>query len=361
MKILILSNLVSYTYNFRKEIIDALIEKGHEIVIACDNDSPEKQAELEKTCTLINVPFNGKGKKLKEEMALIRTYSSLMDSQKPDAVFTFTIKMNLYGGFASCRKKVPFFPMITGLGELEKPGKLQKLLLLMHKYVMPGAQCIFFQNKANMEFFQGHGIKVRKSVLVPGSGVNLEKFTYKEYPSEDLPTEVAFIGRVTEAKGISEYLDVAEQLSALVIFHVAGLCDEKFRPRIEDLQNRGVIVYHGSLEDTRPLLERISCLVLPTYHPEGMSNVLLEAGATGRPAICTDRPGCSDIIKNGVNGLYCLPRDPGNLRSVLESFLSTDYERRRQMGIEARKVVEKSFDRQIVVDAYLKEVGTLND
>ena len=61
MKILILSNLVSYTYNFRKEIIDALIEKGHEIVIACDNDSPEKHAELEKTCTLINVPFNGKG------------------------------------------------------------------------------------------------------------------------------------------------------------------------------------------------------------------------------------------------------------------------------------------------------------
>lgn len=361
MKILILSNLVSYTYNFRKEIIDAFIEKGHEIVIACDNDSPEKKSELEKICTLIDVPFNGKGTNIKEELALIRTYSSLMDSRKPDAVLTFTIKMNLYGGFAAYRKKIPFFPMITGLGELENPGKLQKMLLLMHKYVMPGARCIFFQNRANIEFFKSHGIKVKKSVLVPGSGVNLEKFTFKDYPSEDLPAEVAFIGRVTEAKGISEYLDVAEQFSALVVFNVAGLCDEKFRSRIEDLHNRGVIVYHGSLEDTRPLLERISCLILPTYHPEGMSNVLLEAGATGRPAICTDRPGCSEIVRNGVNGLYCLPRDPDNLMSVLESFLSMDYERRRQMGIEARKIVENSFDRQIVVDAYLKEVGTIND
>ena len=359
MKILILSNLVSYTYNFRKEIIDAFIEKGHGIVIACDNDSAEKKAELEKTCRLVEVPFNGKGKNIKEELSLIKTYSSLIKSEKPDAVLSFTIKMNLYGGFAAYRNKIPFFPMITGLGELEKPGKLQKMLLLMHKYVMPKARCIFFQNRANMDFFKNHGIRVGKSVLVPGSGINLSKFTFREYPSEDLPVEVAFIGRVTEAKGIKEYLDVAEQLSSLVVFHVAGLCDPQYKERIEDLKDRGIIVYHGSLEDTRPLLERISCIILPTYHPEGMSNVLLEAGATGRPAICTDRPGCREIVKNGVNGLYCLPKDSNNLMNVLESFLSLDYGRRREMGIQARKTVEKNFDRQIVVDAYMKEVGEL--
>ncbi len=357
MKILILSNLVSYTYNFRKEIIDAFLDRGHEIVIACDNDSPEKKSELEKRCKLIEVPFNGKGKNIKEELALVKTYSSMMKTEKPDAVLSFTIKMNLYGGFAALRSKVPFYPMITGLGELEKPGKLQKMLLLMHRYVMPGARCVFFQNQANMDFFKDHKIKVRKAVLLPGSGVNLSRFTYREYPSEDLPVEVAFIGRITQAKGITEYLDVAEQLSSLVVFHVAGLCDQQYRERIEELQSRGVIVYHGSLEDTRPLLDKISCLILPTYHPEGMSNVLLEAGATGRPAICTDRPGCREIVRNGVNGLYCLAKDSNNLMNVLESFLSMDYERRREMGIQARKTVEKGFDRQIVVDAYLKEVG----
>ena len=361
MKILILSNLVSYTYNFRMELIEAFLKRGDEIVIACDNDSPEKKAELEKICRLTEVPFNGKGKNIREELSLIRKYSSLMKTEKPDVVLSFTIKMNLYGGYAASRRKIPFFPMITGLGELEKPGKLQKMLLFMHKYVMPKAQCIFFQNQANIDFFNKRGINVKKAVLVPGSGVNLTKFSYKDYPSEDLPVEVAFIGRVTEAKGISEYLDVAEQLSALVIFHVAGLCDDVFKPRIEDLEKRGIIVYHGSLEDTRPLLEKISCIILPTYHPEGMSNVLLEAGATGRPAICTDRPGCREIVKNGVNGLYCFAKDSDNLRNVLESFLAMDYEKRREMGIQARSIVEQNFDRRIVVDAYLKEVGELND
>lgn len=361
MRILILSNLVSYTYNFRKEIIDAFLDKGNEIIIACDNDSPEKKAELERGCKLVEVPFNGKGKNIKEELSLVKTYSSLMKKEKPDVVLSFTIKMNLYGGFAAYRNKIPFFPMITGLGELEKPGRLQKMLLLMHKYVMPKAQCIFFQNQTNIDFFKSHGIKVKEALLVPGSGVNLSKFSYKEYPSEDLQIEVAFIGRVTEAKGISEYLDVAEQLSALVVFHVAGLCDDMFKPRIEELSRKGAIIYHGSLEDTRSLLEKISCIILPTYHPEGMSNVLLEAGATGRPAICTDRPGCREIVKDGVNGLYCLAKDSDNLRSVLESFLAMDYEKRRQMGMNARSMVEENFDRQIVVDAYLKEVGELND
>jgi len=359
MKILILSNLASYTYNFRLEIIQALKKKGWEIIMAFDNDSEEKTKALSEYGQIINVHFNGKGTNIREELNLLRTYRKLVRSIKPDAVLSFTIKMNLYGGFAAVRKKIPYLPMITGLGELEKEGKLQKMLTVLHKYVMPRAKCVFFQNEANIEFFREKGIRTQKSVLLPGSGVNLEKFAFMPYPAEENGTSFAFIGRLTQAKGIEQYLDVAQNLSSLATFYVAGLCDKQYEERVESLNSQGSIKYLGVLEETRPLLEEISCLILPTYHPEGMSNVLLEAGASGRPAICTDRPGCREIVRDGENGFYCKAKDTENLQDTVERFLVLDYEEKKRMGARSREIVEKNFDRNIVVKAYIEELENL--
>jgi len=357
MKILILSNLASYTYNFRLEIIQAIKQKGWEIVMAFDNDSEEKTKALSEYGEVINVHFNGKGTNIGEELALLRTYRKLVRQTRPDAVLSFTIKMNLYGGIAA--RKIPFFPMITGLGELEKEGKLQKMLTALHKYVMPKARCVFFQNQANIDFFKEKGINTRKSVLLPGSGVNLEKFSFMPYPPEEDGTSFAFIGRLTPAKGIEQYLEVASNLSSLATFYVAGLCDKQYEDQIDSMNKQGAIKYLGVLEETRPLLEKISCLILPTYHPEGMSNVLLEAGASGRPAICTDRPGCREIVKDGENGFYCKAKDAEDLQNTVERFLALDYEEKQKMGARSKELVEKNFDRNIVVKAYLEELENL--
>lgn len=359
MKFLILSNLASYTYNFRLEIIRALIDKGWEVIMAFDNDSEEKTKALSELGRVINVPFNGKGKNIKEELRLLNVYRSIIKEAKPDAVLSFTIKMNLYGGFAAARKHIPFFPMITGLGELEKEGKLQKLLTIFHRYVMPKAKCVFFQNEANIEFFKQKGIETHKAVLLPGSGINLEKFSLIPYPSEEDGTSFAFIGRITRAKGIEEYLEIASQLSALATFYVAGVCDSEYEQTVRSMDANSIIRYLGVLEDIRPLLAKISCLILPTYHPEGMSNVLLEAGASGRPAICTDRPGCREIVRDGVNGYYCKAKDPEDLQNVVERFLALGYEEKKKLGLCAREIVEKNFDRSAVVKAYVEELENL--
>jgi len=358
MTILILSNLASYTFNFRLEIIQAMKQKGWEIIMVFDNDSEEKTQILSEYGQIIQVHFNGKGTNINEELNLLRTYRKIIRETEPDAVLTFTIKMNLYGGIAA-GNKVPYFPMITGLGELEKEGRFQKILMALHKYAMPKAKCVFFQNEANIEFFREKGIRTQKTVLLPGSGVNLEKYSFMPYPPEEDGTSFAFIGRITQAKGIEQYLDVASNLSSLATFYVAGLCDKQYEKQIESMNAQGSIRYLGVLEDTRPLLEKISCLVLPTYHPEGMSNVLLEAGASGRPAICTDRPGCREIIKDGENGFYCKAKDSENLQETVERFLALDYGEKKRLGARSREIVEKSFDRSIVVKAYVDELENL--
>lgn len=356
-KVLILSNLISYTYSFRKEIIEALVQQGYAVTIVADFDDDKKEAYFRKLgCKTIDVPFHGKGTSIKQDLKVLCGYIRTIFQTKPDMVFTYTIKPNLYGGIASRLLGKNYVPMITGLGEVEKPGKLQKLLLAMHRFVMPHAVCVLFQNTENMAFFDVHKIRTKKKLLVPGSGINLSEHTYEEYPEESEGVSFGFVGRLTVAKGIEQFLDAAEHLKAKdngLHFHVAGKCDDQFRERVETLNAQNVIEYHGLLSDTKELYRKIHCLVLPTYHPEGISNVLLESAACGRPAICTSRAGCREVVQNGVNGMYCEAKDSGNLISVMEKFLKLDWNEKRQMGLSGRKIVEEKFSRDLIVERYL--------
>ena len=355
MKILVLSNLSSYTYNFRLEIIEKYISLGHRVTIACHNDDDKKTKAFKAMgCSFFEVPFNGKGTSIREELSLIGTYRKIIGSVSPDLVLSFTIKMNLYGGLVSSMYRIDYVPMITGLGELEKKGKLRGLLLFLHRRVMPNAKCVIFQNEDNKAFFEEHGIRVKKAVVVPGSGVNTSRFIPLP-PPKDSPLVFSFIGRLTYAKGIENFFDAAEALASDEMkFHAAGPVDEMYRERVDALRRENKLTYEGILSDVRPLLEKTSCLVLPTFHPEGISNVILECGAMGRPVICTNRTGCREVVEDGVNGLFCNAKDSKNLIDTIRRFSLLGEEKRKEMGKAARSIVEERFDRKKVVNAYME-------
>jgi galacturonosyltransferase len=361
-KIILLSNLISYTYNLRKEIIESFHNNGYSIAIVAYNDDNEKWGYLKKLgCSIFHVPFHGKCKNIVLDFSLTLQYYNILCAIKPDIVFSFTIKPNLYGGFMSRVKNITYVPMITGLGELEKTGKHQKMLMLMHKQVMPYASCIFFQNQKNIDFFIQNNIKYKKCVLLPGSGINLNEYAFCNYPQGEV-VKFAFVGRLTAAKGIEQYLDAAEALikqGYRAEFHIAGRCDPEFVGRINKLHNEKVVIYHGFLSNSKELMNQIHCLVLPTYHPEGISNVLLEAAACGRPAVCTNRSGCAEVVSDGVNGFYCEAKNSGNLIEVMKFFLALPFSEKKAMGIRGRKKVDEHFSRDTVVKYYLQVVENI--
>ena len=88
-----------------------------------------------------------------------------------------------------------------------------------------------------------------------------------------------------------------------------------------------------------------------------MNNVLLESCSLGRPIITTDRPGCREIVEDGVNGFMVKQRDTQDLIEKVEKFLKLTWEERRQMGLRGRAKVEKEFSRKIVVQKYLNEIN----
>lgn len=363
MRILILTNNFNGLHSFRKEVVKALRDEGYEVVISAPFD--EKRCYFEEIgCELLDTQFNRKGTNPLKDFSLMLRYKKLIKHKKPDVVLSYTIKPNLYGGMACQLHSIPQIANVTGLGSaVENPGWLQRLTTLLYKIGLRRTSTVFFQNRANMEFCDKHGmVRHSKKVLIPGSGVNLQYHCLQDYPAENEPLRFIFISRLLREKGINEYLYAAEHIKTkypYTEFHILGDCEEAYGTRLEVLQDKGIVFYHGQKLDVRPFIANTHCTVHPSFYPEGMSNVLLESCAAGRPVITTDRPGCGEIVDDGINGFIVKQQDGDDLIEKIERFIAMPYEQKKQMGLEARKKVEYEFDRNIVIKAYLDAIAEI--
>lgn len=356
-KILILSNSSGGLYDFRNEIIKQLLEE-YQVTVSIPDQVRTKDLS-EEGCKVVHTPINRRGVNPIEDMKLIKAYRKLLKDEKPDLVLTYTIKPNVYGGFCCGRMKIPYISTVTGLGStFQKKGILLKVIVAMYRMGLKKCACVFFQNEENRNIFDLYHIKGKRSRLVKGSGVNLERHPLEPYPERD-EVYFLFVGRMMREKGMEELLTAAEQLSAPeVIFELLGYCDEDYQDRLDEFEKKGYIRQLGFDPDVHEYLKKCSALVLPTYH-EGMSNVLMEASATGRPVIATNISGCREIFEEGVTGFGCEPKSSEDLIRALQKFLKLSKEEKALMGQKARKKMEEEFDRKKVAQDYLEEIQLL--
>ena len=363
MKILILTNYANGLWLFRKELLLAFMEDGYEVSVSLPPDeNVDKLRALRcqnKKINLIETPFERRGSNPIKDFGLFMTYLRLLRQERPDVVLTYTIKPNLYGGLACRFKRIPYLCNITGLGTaIEDGGLLSRLLLCFYRISMKKARCVFFQNLKNKEFMVQRGIAVHNHKMLPGSGVNLREHPLEEYPSEE--KEIVFLAviRIMKDKGITEYLEAARIMHDRyenVRFKLVGEYEEETReyyePQIKELEENGILSYLGHIEDVGAVMAKSHVIVHPSYH-EGLSNVLLEAAACGRPVLASNVSGCIETFVEGESGFAFAVKSTDALVAAMEKMLGLSCEERRDMGVAGRAWVEKSFDRVIVVQAY---------
>ncbi len=366
--VLILVNHDVVIYNFRLELVERLLTDGYEVHIS----SPygERIDDLISIGAIYHkIDINRHGMNPKDEFRIFIHYKKLIKEIKPVIVFGYTIKPNIYGSMAARASHVPFVANITGLGTaVENGGIKQKLSVLLYKTAFGTkhgkVQRVFFQNEENEQFFKDACIALDKHALLPGSGVNLERYPYREYPKcgngvEGEPVKFAFISRIMKEKGIDQYLDAAEEIRnkfPSAEFHVCGFCELGYDGRLQKEDKKGTVIYHGMIRDVSEFMGSMHCIIHPTYYPEGISNVLLEACASGRPIITTDRSGCREVVDDGANGYIIIGRDSKALVSAIEKFIRLSWEQKKIMGCNSRSKVENEFDRRIVVEKYVQEL-----
>lgn len=361
--VLILTNNDIGLYKFRLELIEKLLSNCWNINIALPNGDFIKDF-TSLGCQFINIEFNRRGQSIKEDLSLLCKYIKILKHVKPDAVLTYTIKPNIYGNIACALLGIPCISNVTGLGTaIENGGLLSKFLTILYKVAFIKTKRVFVQNEENKMFFIKNNIAKDCLKLIPGSGVNIDKFNIIPYPKSEKKLEFVFISRIMKEKGIDEYLEAAKIVKEKhpdFVFHVCGSMEPEYKGMLEEYTQKGIVHYHGMLKDIKSILKYVHCVVHPTYYPEGMSNVLLESCASARPIITTNRAGCREVIDDEINGFVVEQQNSEDLVEKIEKFIALPYEEKVKMGLSGRAKVEKDFDRNIVIKAYLEELKGIN-
>ncbi|MEY8371357.1 glycosyltransferase family 4 protein [Aerococcaceae bacterium 50-4] len=362
-KILFLVNHDVVIYNFRLELILQLLENGYEIHIS----SPygKKIDELvELGCVFHEIKIDRRGRNLFKDLNLIKKYYELLRKIRPLVTLTFTIKPNLYGGLICRVLSVPYISNITGLGSSlsgDTNSILKQILKVLYRTSLKEAECVFFQNKNNLEIFKSKKIPMKKYKLLPGSGVNIDKFPYSMYPNNK-KVHIYYFGRLMKDKGTYELIEAAEILKTKNIqIHLVGFSeDSKLSELIDLYHKKGILINHGYQEKIFEYIKQADAIIQPSYH-EGMSNVLLEAASSGRPVLASNIPGCQEIIDDGITGYLFEAKDVCEIVTTIQKFSRLSKNERRIMGQKGHMKIKKEFSRELVTNSYIREINNINN
>ena len=355
-KILIITNHSYMLYRFRKELIQKLLEDS-EVVISTPFVGHETDLkELGANCIKTEVdrrsinPFT--------DLKLLHTYKTILKQEKPDLVITYSIKPNIYAGYLCGKMKIPFCANVQGLGTAFQKALLSNLVTVMYRTAFRKVETVFFENQANAQAFVRRRIlPAKKEVVLSGAGINLEEYRYRQYPNNE-KVHFLYLGRIMKEKGMDELFAAVEQLrknGCEFVLDLVGFFEDEYKKQVEQLQSEGVVRFYGFQENPKPYYAQTDCVVLPSYH-EGMSNVLLEAAASGRAIITTDIPGCREAVDNGKSGMLCKVKSTDSLYKAMKRFTELSREKRELLGKAGREKMEREFDKKKVVEETVKVI-----
>ena len=367
MKIVFSNNSSWSIYNFRRNLLSTLHNKGHEIIIiAPDGEYLEKLSNLGyRTSPLI---IDNSSKSIYTNFKLFYDLYKKYKLIKPDIVLHNAIKPNIYGALVCRFLRIPVVNNISGIGTLFISNNLSSLLgKILYRVSQKKVQTIFFQNSNDLSFFtKNQLVKSIQCTLLPGSGVDLQRFKPKNVNREDKKIRFCFVGRLLGNKGIYEFIAAAKIIKSKyskVEFFILG---ELYlqnptainQEELNDWISQKIVTYLGKTDFVEDEIYKYDCIVLPSYR-EGMSRVLLEASSMAIPAITSDVPGCINVIEHGKNGFICKVRDSNDLALQMEKFTNLSLEERYEMGKYGREKVEKEFDEKIVIEKYLNAIDQI--
>jgi glycosyltransferase involved in cell wall biosynthesis len=350
--------------NFRGGLIRALIQQGYRTIIAAPDADAAWAQDIGAEAVAVAVDRSGLDP-LSDARTLL-AYWKLIRRTRPAVFVAFTVKPNIYGLIAAQLTGVPALPNVSGLGTaFIQGGLLSWFVTRLYRLALRGAKIIFFQNPDDRDLFVERSIITPgQARLLPGSGIDLTRFAPTEQPS-GAPVFL-LVGRMLGDKGIREFVEAARVLKAkhpAWRFQLLGPRDEGNRSSIgrdevDRWMREGAIEYLGEADDVRPHISKASAVVLPSYR-EGLPRSLLEGAAMARPLVATDVPGNRHLVDHGVNGLLCEARSAAALAGAMEQIGAMTVGRRAEMGAAARARVEREFDEELVIRAYLDAIRQL--
>jgi len=341
------------------------IKKGFEVHLACG--ITDKKEYLNSLGFIVHpLSITRSGTTIKTEFkTIIEIYKTIKDI-KPNILELFSIKPVLYGGVVS-----RFFPVpkkifyITGLGYVFiakglKGFIIRNVVKTLYSLAITGENnSIITENIYDKKLISKlNGVNENQIKIIKGAGVDLTEYKYSEENNKNITVTMAC--RLLKDKGVFEYIEAGKKIKqkfSNVVFRLYGdidldnptsLTDKDFKKIKED----GFVEVYCFSNDISSIFSNSNIVVLPSYR-EGLPKVLIEAAACGRAIVTTDVPGCRDAIEPGNTGLLCKVKDSKSLSDAIEKLI-LDKDLRNKMGKNGRKLAEKEFDINKVVEKHFK-------
>jgi len=350
-------------YNFRLGLIRALRQNGYQVILIAPYD--EYSEKLKKEGFIYHhININNKGINPLDDMRLIYDFYKLYQKIKPDILLSYTIKPNIYSSLAAKKLNIPVVNNITGLGTVFLNNNVSSHIARWLYKLSINKNSVVFQNRDDMKLFVEEKIVNQDSVtLIPGSGINIERFKANENrPYNNKKMVFLFIARLIKDKGIEEYIEAireireskyAEQcsfkiLGSLYLSNPTAISEKTLNSWIDE----ELIEYLGHSDNVQDEIDKVDCVVLPSYR-EGLSRVLLEAASMEKPIITTNVPGCRDVVDDNINGYLVEKQNSKELVIAMKKMMDLSLPELKEMGKKGRVKVVNNFSEKKIIDKYL--------
>lgn len=366
-KICLVANTAWSVFNFRRGVVQSLINCGCEVIVIAPYDEAFGKLE-EMGCTVIDLQMDARGINPINDFFLIVRLYHLYKRLRPSFIIHYTIKPNIYGTLAAKVAGFPSLAITTGLGyTFLNDNFVAKVARHLYKLAFKFPKEVWFLNSDDMQaFFERNLISPQKAKLLHGEGVDTDYYSPKIEVIHDDKVRFLLIARMLWDKGVGEYIKAAEIVKRSypeVVFQLLGACGVANPSAIERAQvavweEQGIVEYLGTTDDVRSYIAQSTCVVLPSYR-EGIPRTLLEAAAMAKPLIATDVPGCRDVVVDGETGFICEAKDHASLASAFTKFLNMKDSERLDMGKAGRDFVEENFSEGLIIQRYMETITRL--
>ncbi len=357
-------------YNFRLDVIRALQNDGHQVLVVAGRDAFAEKLEAA-GCRFIGLPFNNRSTRPWNDWRLYRRLKAIYRAEQPALVFHYAIKANIWGSVAAARCGIPGVAVVTGLGY---PFSRRNLLYYIAKagYAKACRQArrVWFLNQADAALFRSLQLAEESKIQVlPGEGINTGYFS-RSIPYEGGHEIFRFVlcSRLLKSKGIALYARAIAALRQkgyavegwLLGLPDAGHPDELPMTEIDRWHREGAIRYQGAAGDVRPWLEQADAYAFTSHYNEGLPRSLMEAASMELPVLAPDLRGCRDLVKDGETGFVFRAHDPQQLLEKMEALLCLPADQRRAMGAAGRAFMQAQFETSRVISIYRDTVAALS-
>ena len=368
--VLIVSNNAWTIVKFRQATIRYLIASGYQVSIVATIDKPEYVSQIQSIgAQFYDVKIHRKGKNPLIDIFTFVQFIRLYRLINPDLIIHYTIKPNIYGTLAARIHRIPTISMITGVGYVFSSSSRMTRFMInwMYKVVLRIPDIVWFTNDSDRhEFVSNKLVPIEATDIMPGSGVNVDRFLPIDINDADQPFTFLMIARLQIPKGVREYMQAAQIIKFTkpqVCFQILGYIDSEnpgslTAKDIDSYVQQGVIEYLGADENVVKYIAQSSCVVLPSYR-EGLSTTLVEAASMAKPLVASDVPGCNDVVIDKKNGFLCKPADTMDLARAMMRMIELPLSKRNDMGRLGRSRVIEMFDEKILIQKQLTTIESI--